>query len=244
MTEIETALKEYTDNLALAELNLDDVPRSVRPGREAQKRTAQDALPDLRANYGKALTKAAFGLLVSGPGSEEFGKIAAQEADAIVVDGAGLYRRLTDRVVQAMGSDRQFGVSHYSAVIQELRAVAMELNIHSMPSPIWSEPVNVGDDRGLLNHVRGMVDSSVGLDLQALYLNRQITEAGIKGGFDKNTVPVIVTDTPPETADALGRKLFAEGRKLEVKTDSPVTKEFVLDTFEQVKKQLKTNKKK
>lgn len=243
MSDLEESLKAYNDNLALANLNLDDVPRNVRPGRESQKMTAVAAIDGLRKSYGDQLRKASFGIAVTGPGTEEFVKIAQEEADVIVVDALGMYRRIADRVAQALGATRDFGVSHYSAVIAELRQIAAELDVFSMPSPKWTEAVSIGDEQGLLNHIRSMVDSSVGLDLGALYISRQITEKGLAAGSSKATVPVLLTGLDTASAEALLPKVFHEGRSTLVTTTSDVNKEFVLDAFNKVKKQIKTSKK-
>ena len=241
MSDLEVALKEYNDNLALANLNLDDVPRNVRAGRESQKRDAEANMETFRDRYAGALRKAVFGLAVVGPDTEEFVRIAKEEAEVLVVDGSELYKRIADRVAPSMGTNREFGVSHYSTVITELRTIAQELNVFSMPSPKWSEPVSVGDEVGLLKHITSMVDSGVGLDLAALYITRQILTAGLAAGADKNTVPVLVTGLGDKATQMLP-KLFHEGRNALVQANE-VNKEFVLDTFNKVKKQIKSSKK-
>lgn len=242
MSELEESLKLYTETLALANLNLDDVPNRVRPGKESQKRQASADLENVRNRYAADLRKALFGLVVTGPGTEDFVRTAEEEAEVVVVDGSEIYKRIASRVAPAMSSSREFGVSHYGAVIQELRAIGNELNVTSMPAPTWSEPANVGDEQGLLRHVRGMVDSGVGLDLPALYISRQIIDAAIKAGSNRPTVVVVVTGLG-DVAEAMAPKLFHEGRSIQVTTTSEVNKEFVLDTFNKVKKQLKANKK-
>lgn len=244
MTDLEAALQEYTDTLALSTLNLDEVPYNVRAGKESQKREAEARLEEVQARYGVQLRKAAFGIAVVGPGTEAFVKIALEESESLVVNGAEMYERIVDRVAPSMGDRQEFGVGQYSVVIQELRSIGGELNVTSMPSPKWSEPVHVGDRGGLLKHVRGMVDSSVGLDLLALYIGRQVLAAALKVGSNRNTIPVIVTGLEPGSAATLLTKTFHEGRNALVDTtmekDKEVTKDFVLDAFDKVKKQLKT----
>lgn len=244
MNELESSLKNYNETLSLANLSLDDVPNSVRSGREAQKRQAQAGLEDAKALYATNLKKSAFGMVIAGPGANKFVDIAKEEAEVLTVDAMAMYRRIADRVAPAMGSNRDFGVSHYSTVIQELRVIAEELGIDSMPSPIWSEPVAVGSAEGLLKHIQSMVESSVGLDLLALYVNRQMTNAGLVANSDKNTVPVLLTGLEVATAEALLPKAFHEGRTSLVVTDENVNKEVVLEAFDKVKKQIKNIKKK
>lgn len=242
MTELEAALAKYAETKALSELNLDEVPRNVRPGREAQKREAQDNLEALRDSYGEALRKATFGISVTGPGTETFAQKAVEEADAIVVAADTLYRRIADRVAPTMGSNGEFGVSQYSAVIQEMRTIGGELNVVSMPSPKWTEPVNVGDYDGLLKHVTGMVDSSVGTDLVALFVTRQVLEKALQTGEDRNTVPVVLTGLTEGSEPAFLTKTFQKGRNAVVRTKEEATTEYVLEVFNNVKKQLKSQK--
>lgn len=243
MTETEETLKAYNDTKALADLNLENVPLNVRPGRESQKRNAIANLRETKFRYGTALMKAAFAVNIQGPGTDEFVKLAREEAEVLVADAADMYRRIADRLNPTMSDSRIFGVSQFSGLIQELRNIASELGVSSMPSPQWSEPVNVGDAQGLLNHVRTVVDSSAGPELLALYVKSQLTDAGIEEGSDKNTVPVLITGLTEAMAVDLLTKAFPEGRTLLVTTTKDVNKEFVLDTFNKIKKQLKTNKK-
>lgn len=243
MTEIEAALTKYAETKALADSNLEEVPRNVRPGREAQKREAQDSLEALRDSYAEALRKVTFGISVTGPGSESFAQKAIEEAEVIVVAADTLYRRIADRVEPTMGSNGEFGVSQYSAVIQEMRTIGGEMNVVSMPSPKWTEPVNVGNYAGLLKHVTSMVDSSVGTDLAALFVNREIVEQALKAGVNRNTVPVVLTGLTEGAEPAFLTKAFQKGRNAVVRTtQEAVTTEYVLEVFNNVKKQLKSQK--
>ncbi len=243
MTEIEAALTRYTETKALAELNLDEVDRKVRPGKESQKREAQDQLEALRDTYGEALRKVTWGISVTGPGTEAFVKKAVEEAEVIVVDAAALYKRIADRVAPSIGSNGEFGVSQYSTVIQEMRTIGSEMNVVSMPSPKWAEPVNVGNYEGLLKHITGMVDSSVGTDLTALFVTRQIREQALKAGVNRNTVPVVLTGLTEGTEPAFLTKAFAKGRNSVVRTtEVEVTTEYVLSIFNDIKKLLKSQK--
>jgi hypothetical protein len=242
MTELEAALTKYAEAKALAESNLEEVPRNVRPGRESQKREAAEALEGLRDTYGEALRKVTFGISVNGPGTETFVQKAVEEAEVIVVAADALYRRIADRVAPTIGNG-EFGVSQYSAVIQEMRTIGGEMNVVSMPSPRWSEPVNVGDYNGLLKHITGMVDSSVGTDLTALFVNRQILDSALKAGVNRNTVPVVITGLTQGAEPQFLTKAFQPGRNAVVRTtEEAITTEYVLEVFNNIKKTLKSLK--
>lgn len=242
MTELETALKQVVETQRLADTVLDDVPRNVRSGREAQMREAQAQLEGVKDAYGEVLRKSLVVIACTGTGTDDFSRLSVEEADALVVDGDEFYKRIVDRVEPSMSNNGEFGVSQYSTLIQELRSIGMEMNVVSMPSPKWSEPVAVNNHDGLLQHVRQMVESTVGVDLQALYVGRQITRAALKAGSDRNTVPVVVTGVPRSTATQLLTKLSHEGRNALVDAPEVVTKEFVLEIFNKIKKQLKLKK--
>lgn len=246
MNDLELALKEYQDTLTMSSINLDDVPLRTRPGKESQKREAQNRLEEVQASYGTQLRKALFGIAITGSETQEFVKIALEESESLVVNGAEIYERIAERVSASLGDKKEFGVGQYGIVIQELRAIGGELNVTSMPSPKWTEPVFVGNKEGLLKHIRFMVDSSVGLDLPALYIGQQILSAAIKNGSNRNTVPVLITGLELASMSGLLVKMFQEGRSLAVDTsmeaDKKISKEFVLDTFDKIKKQLKFTK--
>lgn len=239
MSELSETLKTYKDALAVSKTNLDDVPYNVRGGREAQKRQAQASLPALKQEYQDGLVKAAFGIALKGPGVEDFLRIAKEEADVLVIDGAAMYRRIADRIEPSLGTDRVFGVSQFSALIQELRNIGSELNIDAMAAPRWEQPATVNGDQGLLSHVRAVVESALDTTLLAAYVRSQIAEAGIAAEADKTTVPVLITGVPESSAVPLLKNVFQEGRSLLVSTPTDTNKEFVLETFTKVKKQLK-----
>jgi len=242
MTELENALNRYLETKGHAELNLDEVPFRVRPGRESQKRQAQADLEGIKKVYENELAKHTFGVMVFGSNPSDFVKIATEEAEVLVVDGNEIFNRITAKVTTSMGTAQEFGVTQFGMVIRELRDIASELNIVSMPSPKWSEPASVASHEGLLKHITDMVNSSGGVELLAYYVGRQITDAGLKAKANKNVVPVIVTGLDAQTANALGLNLFAEGRQVFVNTPQEVTKDYVLNTFNLIKKQLKQNK--
>jgi len=244
MTELETALAKYLDTKFVSELDLDTVPYRMRPGKEAQKREAMSELENVRDAYADVLRRNTIGISVTGPGTVDFIKKAKEEAEVLVVNVGDFYTRIADRVTPTMGPAAEFGVSQYGMVIQELRAIGGELNVVSMPSPKWSEPVNVGDSQGLLKHITGMVNSSVGLDLVALYVSRQILNQALSIGEERNTVPVVLTGLDEGFEPEFLTKTFHKGRNAVVRTDKEeVTTEFVLETLNNIKKTLKAQKK-
>lgn len=243
MTELESAMAAFTETKKAADTNLDEIPYRMRAGWESKKRDAQAVLEDRKTAYQNALGKAIFGVMVLGKSSDAFTKIAAEEAEVLVVDGAEIYKRIVNRVLPAIGNSREFGVSHFGIVIQELRQIAGELNIVEMDAPKWLEPTSMPNEEALARHVRGMVDSSAGAGLLKFYISNQIAEAGIKAQVTKNTVPVLITGLTPEMASAVSKGLFDPNRIITTTASTEPTKESVLEVFNQIKRQLKLNKK-
>lgn len=240
MNEVEVALKAYQDNQVLADLNLDEIPHKVRPGRESQKRDAQALTNRLKLNYRDAIRKAALGFFVSGPGSEAFTKQTLEEAqDTLVLNGAALYERIADRIEPSLGVAREFGVGQFSVVVNELRDVIAEIGVVSLPAPKWREGYTVQNRQELIDHVRGMIESAAGVELQVYYLERQLCDAGLQAKTSRATVPVIVTGVVAEKAADVGHKLFGEARTIVVTTNADQTKEQTLSTLTHAKKQLK-----
>lgn len=236
MTELEKAVESYKDLMALSNLDLDEVPKSVRAGRESQKREAQSGLHAAKEVVQANLKKALFGICVKGD-VEAFVAIATEEAECLVVDADAMYRRISNFVGSTMGDRQEFGVSQFAALIQELRQIGTELKLGEMPSPRWTEPVSVGNQAGLFKQVKTMVESATGIELLARYVTSQIVDAAIASGVAKNTVPVILKG---EASEALLNSIFQEGRTLTTTLEGVVTKEVVLEVFSKVKKQLKS----
>jgi hypothetical protein len=242
MNKLDSALKQFQEAQRLAAIDLDGYPRQVRPGLESQKRQAADSLEVLKTQYAAALREAAWGVAVSGPGSSSFATHSQEEVSALVVQADCLYRRLADRISGTMGSRGEFGVTQYGTLMQELRLIADELGLSSMPAPKWTEPVNVNGYEGLLLHVRNMVHSAVGSQLEALFISLEMTRQGLAAQVDRSVVPVILTGIPEGEEVALLNAIFVGGRSTVVKTTTEVTAEYVTEVFTNVKKSLKAQK--
>lgn len=246
MTELEKALASYDETLKTSQVDLDSLPHFVRSGREGQKR---QALRDLKLRHEAVSTAAgniAFGLVLVGSReqSQEFVRIASEEAEVLSVDVGKMYQRIVDRVAGTMGSYKTFGTSQFGVMILELGAVMKDLGLGSMNSPQWKEPVDVGTDQGLYDYVRTLVESTCGLELVGSYVRHGIGQDAIeKQPSAKTTLPVIVTGLTPELSGELAAKFFKPGRNLLVQLPGEITREFVLETFNRVKQSLKSTKK-
>lgn len=233
-------LKGYLDATSASTIDLDMFPYNVRAGMAMRKGDAIAALPGWRSRYAQQLQVNAFGVLLSGPGTDTFTQIAKEEGDVLAIDTDRLEKRLAARVWPSMGEGGQFGVTQFTVLINELREVAAELELDSMDAPKWSEPAYFKTESELASYLGDLVESSVGTNFVATYVLRQIRDAGLEAKMDQNAVPVLVVG---RHSTSLAPKLFLEGRTLSVVTDKNTNKDTVIDTFNKIKKQLKNNKK-
>jgi hypothetical protein len=240
MTEIETVLQTYRAAEALIARDIETIPYKNRTGFMSQRGDAVQSLPKLRTQYLGLLKKAAFGVAVQGANTEKFVALANQEADVLVVDGSNLYKRVADRVASGMGSRKEFGTSEFSHVMQELMAIGSELGLASFPAPKWTDPVNVNTEAGLLEYIKGLIDSSCGVEFVAMYVQKQMCDAGLSASVVGKVIPVLVTNTG-KTVSELMVGIFEENRWMTANASNP-TKESVLEVFETVKKKLKAKK--
>ena len=244
MSEIEAALNTYLETKENSEIDLENVPYRARPGFEGRKNEAKDNLKAAMGSYIEAVKKNAFGIVVSGPGTESFVRNAKAEVGSLlVVDLNSLYFRVADRVAETMGLSGEFGVSQFSTVIQELRMIGNEMGLFSVNGPKWIEPANVGTSTGLARFISNMLDSSLGPDFMALYLEKQLGEGAVTLQTAKSVVPVVVIGLSKDFQGPVSAKLFQPGRIQFVETETQeVTLEQVIEIMTNIKKSLKSNK--
>lgn len=243
-TEIETALSTYLATKQLAEATLDGIDRRVYAGKESQKREAQGNLSRDRNIYSGKVLNAAFGISVCGVGSEDFAKKAVEEGAAIVIDATAIYKQIADRVRPSIGTSGLFGTNQFGLVINELRDIMATLGFTSIDAPKWTEPANVRDDKELLAHVAKLVNDSAGVSIVGPFIANQIVAQALRSEEVRSTVPVVVLNVEPSLNQDLLAAVFAKGRSMTWTTTSPVVKsEEVIEVFNNVKKQLKTQKK-
>jgi len=240
MSDLEEALKKFNENEKLADTVMENVEPKFRGGRESLKRDAEAARGQVRRAYAQLLHKAAFGVVISGPGTEKFIALAEEEVIGLLsIDGGEMFNKIADAIEPTLGVGREFGVGQFGRLIQEVATIAKELGIYSMASPKWTEAASTPDRKGLVNHIKAMVNSSIGTELLALYVQRQLTDAGLKSESTKANVPVLIHGIESERAQELGNAVFSLGRGTAVEVQEGVTREFVVETFGRVKKQFK-----
>ena len=240
-TDLKTLVKQVKELSRLATQGLEGVDPRMRPGRENQKRQAQDELGPLKTSYKQALNKAAVTIFVNGPGANQFA-ILAHEAGAVVVDYADFYENLAKRCFAALGARQTFGLTQYTILISELRMLSDSQNwdfkfVH--PTPLVNEPPCSTLEQ-TVGIVKELVESVNGTNLVKRFLEDQALSGALKEELDSKVIPVVVLNSNKTEQESLIGTLF-RGKGLTVDTDDEVTQQTITKTFEQIKKLLKGN---
>lgn len=232
---IETLLQQVHFFQQTANQDLTNADFRTRPGREAAKRDAEEALAGVLAEYEHELHRSLAGLFVTGPTEavNEFSRIAAEEGPAAVVDVSAMYVQIASRVEAVMRGDRIFEPSQFATMLLAMTEFANSLDLRMVPTPNYSGDVRLATFEDVVAHVRKVIRDKLGDSLNEVSLLRQATEQAISLGFAKDTFPVVLKNATPEEAEGMAG--FFGGKTVNVTVDEAVTTETVFDAFKALK---------
>lgn len=234
------ALKKLNETRFTAENAFPSDPR-VRAGWEMMRRQAQADLPTIQAAFDTAFKKVGFPVFLMGPATEDFIRLAEEEAEIVVV--RGVLGELRDAVRANVNRSGEFSVSAFTALIRELRQLGAKLGMTSLPSPEFIGEEYVGQDDAKLDAViNRYLQKTVGPDFLAAIIEQEACRKAEALTGDQPVVPVVILGMSPEVATSLGSKVFGKP-SLQVVTPETVDADFVTDQFKTIRSTLKTKKK-
>jgi hypothetical protein len=195
-------------------------------GRLGVQSRTRDELPELRANVA-ALAQSGLSVVIpEGAGVEKFCALAAKSG-FVVVDGGEMYSRIAGYVWQTMSptSVNQFGVNHFSMVLEEVGIIMDEIGLRRAESPSWMGTAVIACDHALLEYIKKLINQAPGVTFVAQYVLQAIVRGVLANpGFD-DTKPVVIQNIDPEAARAL--RMASKT----VSTNGRLGIEFVLETL-------------
>lgn len=238
--EFDKLLEEIDRTTSTATIKLDEINPRARPGMEVAVREAKDHLEELKTKYGQLVQERALGIFVLGnaEGVFQFASIAEYEGDTITLESDSLYRELARSIEQAMGDTRVFGPDAMSHLVTNLRTMAFEMGIVTLPVPKFEE-AHCSSFNDTIAHVKKLVRLAMGDDLNSIYLKKVLVEKALKIRYTGSVVPVVViSDSESEIAGL--SPMFQKGTTVvNVADGDNVTKEYVLKVFSSTKKKKK-----
>lgn len=190
--KVEDAIDELRAARVEAAVNLEDVPRQVRPSRSMSKQRAQEAIPGLVAEVVTATVPARLvGVFASGDADAVAAASAfLQENGGIVLDAAKLYRGITEYIEPSYG-DRVFRTTQYVRLTSALREVGDTLGLKLQAMPDYVEKIcpTAADTEA---HSRNLIRAALGDEVNLQSLRRAIVDAVVERDITSKRVPVLV----------------------------------------------------
>jgi len=232
------ALTKLRDARTLAETPVSGDFRT-RPGREAARKAAAFAIPNLVREFSRLFKQIGFPVFVTGPGTDEFIKLAKEQAEIATVD----YRQATGSIREAtklsIGNNREFGPHSLGVLLREVRHTAADLGMTSIPVPEFDgvKVVPAASD----------VDTVVDSYLNKYFLNEvlgplleraAVRSAETLTGDNAKAIPVIITGVPEDMIEPLASRIFG-GKHVTVEAPKTTDTNTVLKAFKEIKHLLK-----
>ena len=232
---------EAVENLkAQSEASLDNVPVYRLNGATA----AQNGLKAQLAEDMKALEgmvgQSAGAIFVTGPAAEKFAAVAYKEGPAVILHADGLYEAIAAEWFPTVRVDAQFELDSINGFVNGLGKVLATIGVLHIMQPEYGKFLgrrinSLADAVGL---TREIIRSVVGDELNAIYLQNQVTAKVLGRGWPMNIVPVVILNATSEETIALTTKLFnARNITHEATTEDIDTKD-VLSVFKSLTKKL------
>ena len=242
METLKELLEKVVEAEKLASIDLEAWPRKTLASITNTVYEAKQNLATFKKRYFDRISGLTVGIYILGKGDEEFAKIAEAEGGTLTAHADALYARMADVVMPVIPDNKTFTITAFSKLVQALTDIGHELEVKSFDMLKYTQ-AQVADRSSLIAHIRNTIRTTLGDDLNRLYLAREINTAALKAGFKSSVQPVVIIGL--EDADEIKGLEGAVGRfgaKFFTDTGS-VGKKEVLDVFASVKERLKSSKK-
>jgi hypothetical protein len=235
MMSLENILNEIASYEEVIDLDLDSVRPQVRPGFESRKRDAKDNLPLLKAKYEREALSHSIGFFVDGTPEQvkSFSEVSAEEGGTITVSASAMYERLAKPSHAAMGGSREFTAGDMSLLVNELKEVMRELDIHDIDSPSLTGLHVLHTFEDVVSFVRGMLLSTQGGSdgLNRKYVQKSMLDTALKARHANTALPVVVVGATTADKDNLA-PLFTKSVVVSIPEEQVVDSEYVISCFE------------
>jgi hypothetical protein len=198
-----------------SEVPLHDCPSELLPGRTGLKNAAAQSYMETYALLRTNIAEHSGGIFVTGPGAQSFAAIAEDEAPALVLDAAEMYDGIAKVWFPTVRVDKVFAVDSLPSFMMGLNEVLFNLGVRRIIPPDFGKrfgtPVTSFEDA--VNLTREILRTTLGDDLNVLYLRSRLTDKAIAAEWDLKFITVVVLNaTLDEThAGTLFNDLFFSG---------------------------------
>ena len=247
MTErnLENILGDLDATKKMASINPDEPQYArTRAGIQTAVMQAQGKVEALKTEYGATVQKNGVAIFLYGPPdkTQEFAALVSGMGEAVVIDGAELYKRIADRIEPAIGRDRSINAEHVAMMHRALGEISKEISVWLSRVVSFSTQNVVKDGAATLEYVRNSIRNELGDELNSTYLKSVLAREALKIRYMGYVAPVIILNVTPEESVGLGL-LFGKGRSnVEIAADDVINEDYIKKSFKGVQKNIKKNK--
>jgi hypothetical protein len=200
--------QKYTETKFAAEIELQQIPQSTRPGWEAKKRRAAEELPKLSLDLAESILSNSVAMLLSSdmPNQDKFIEyLKSQESNTIVIDNNALAEFFFKNVFQENRSDSySFGSETAAKINNLLYEVGIQLQLVAIDVIMIPGTLSgtVKGRKAAVDRLRQIFSATYGDSFEFAYLNAQIKQL-ILNNLSADRMAVVITNANMSTASKL-----------------------------------------
>ena len=245
MRTLEEVTKEIEVVAQVAGKELDSLHWATRGAWATKIETAKQQLPVLQAEYKTTLLRNAVAIFVDGSDEKQaqFATLVTNTGEGVAAYADALYQRLTLEVEATMGHTREWGVGQTAKLHSALMAVMFDLKLSEIPMPsVRDVGRKLKTHEDVFNHIRSIVRAACGDQLNALYLETEVSRRAREIRYTHTTVPVVVLGALPDEVQVLGASYAKGYATVSLKDDEEVNEDLLKKVFKDVNKKIRAKK--
>lgn len=234
LRQLNEIMVAYRSASKKANLNLDSVQESTRAGFAMAKRQAQDALPNLRAEFlARALKNSIAAFAVGDEArAKEFAKVAAVAGGTFTIDARAAFEKMADLVGPSIGRTREFSQHQAALLDQGLKTLAEDTGYTGRLEQVRFRTLRIVKTRDdLVDYVRELCYASNGVTPTFIAAQNQILNQALTSEFTGKVLAVVVLNAEPQDRQALG-SMFTKVLEARVDEVEVIDERFARNLFE------------
>jgi hypothetical protein len=183
-------------------------------------------------------------VFVGGDNAADFAAEMGKLTPTATVDLKNIYQMVYDAVAPSIGRESTFGVSQFMLVVTTLRQLAVDTGLAAIEMPKFEEPEVVNTPEDLRRVIFKYADKSVGSELSAEYVRKQVATQAVDALAELKSVPVFPVFLVNANPAHQGRLAQTFKRPVEISLTAPaeVTEEAAVEALKTIKKTIKKSK--
>jgi hypothetical protein len=234
LRQLPEILAEYRSATKKANLNLDAVQATTRAGFATAKRQAQDALPDIKAEFLARGLKNSIAAFVVGDEarSKEFARVAASAGGTFTVDARAVFEKIADLVGPSIGRTREFAQHQAALMDQALKTLAEDTGYTGRLEQVRFRTLRIVATRDdLVDYIRELSYASNGVTPTFIAAQNQILTQALTSEFTGRVLAVTILNAEPQDRKALG-SMFTKVLEARVDDAEVIDERFARNVFE------------